>query len=135
MPSDDRGPTQEEAAFLRNTRHARVLRGDYTLSEAGANCREDSSVISATIVALLIPTQIVHSFRRMRPTHSDANRPPVHTVRELTRRERSDRSGGSRVSPDTHHDPDPPFPACSAETAREAVGWMALESWTWRRIR
>ena len=46
----------------------------------------------------------------------------VHTLGEPPRRERSDWSGGSRWDRDTLHDAASPFPAGSAETAREAVG-------------
>ena len=42
------------------------------------------------------------------------------------RRERSDRSGGSRWSREAGHEAAPPISACTAEMAREAVGWDGL---------
>ena len=57
------------------------------------------------------------------------------TFRNAPRRERSDRSGAFRKDLVGAHHRVPPCSERSAETAREAVGWMALESSAWRRIR
>ncbi len=48
---------------------------------------------------------------------------------------RRDRSGAFREDLVGAHHRVPPCSERSAETAREAVGWMALESSRWRRIR
>ena len=61
--------------------------------------------------------------------------PKSDTFRDVPRRERSDGSGASRGDAVGGRHGVPVCVERSAETAREAVGWMALESSVWRRIR
>ena len=90
-----------------------------------ASDREGGTYPSARIVLL------VNGHRK----YDTSGRRKWDTFRNAPRRERSDRSGTFREDLVGAHHRVPPCSERSAETAREAVGWMALESSRWRRIR
>ncbi len=103
----------------------------------GMDVHKDSVMIAVLPEVVGEPTlvkRLSHDVNGHRKPDTSGHR-KSDTLRSVRRRERSDRSRADLGSVAGAHHRVFPSPERSADMARAAVGWIALESSAWRRIR